>query len=308
MSEDSLDSCWTQHSEDRTRLFCTPHRSARNSQPSFSVQWPSSTLDLSNSVSLSFAWIFWCPLNPQTVTIYHRHLVHKHGLSCPSIFRLFWSTYLTWYFMILHACHNFLVPAAHRSAALWDSCASTTKPNCLERPCKLHKGYLTGIWKKGTQNGIQKDITWITKTIFQTSHGVWHRSSSTASKSCCRTSFSPRKRWRTEDELREFLRRLWTSFIHDVNGLCRVNAVQWKSGKVFQQFEFIVRTYMGPNWFCLCLSSLGWVVFFSLSPLNCWHWILPFLSSPSCHYFFNDVFRHIIETPSKYHFIIIIDF
>ncbi len=117
--------------------------------------------------------LFWCPLNPQTVTIYHRHLVHKHGLNCPSIFRLFWSTYLTWYFMILHACHNFLVPAAHRSAALWDSCASTTKPNCLERPCKLHKGYPLGFGRKAhktaykrTSHGSLKpssylsDITW----------------------------------------------------------------------------------------------------------------------------------------------------
>ena len=75
-------------------IFSTPHRSARNSPPSFSAQWPSSTLDLSNvSVSRSFAWLFWCPLNPQIVTIYHRHLVHKHGLHCPSIFRsLYWST------------------------------------------------------------------------------------------------------------------------------------------------------------------------------------------------------------------------
>ena len=158
------------------------------------------------------------------------------------------TTFLCLQPIVLQHC-GIPAPAPRNQTALRDpvNCTKATHWDLEERHTKRHT------------KGHHMDKN---HHIFQTSHGVWHRSSSTASKSCCRTSFSPTKRWRMEDELREFLRRLWTSFIHDVNGLCRVNDVQWKSGKVFQQFEFIVRTYMGPNWFCLCLSSLGWVAFF----------------------------------------------
>lgn len=70
----------------------------------------------------------------------------------------------------------------------------------------------------------------------------------------------------------ELLPHLWTSFIHDVNGLS-------KSGKVFQHFEFIV-CIGGQTGSAYILPLLaGWYKFFFLVPFP-----LHFTSFPSYHH------------------------